>query len=453
MKRVLIGFISLAAILFSACSEKEEPIVNSGIYGIVTDMQTTEPIRGAQVVLSTKPDYYSPKRIVTSAVTGDEGQYEFIDVESDSYVVALTADGYNIMEKDVEVSLSKKSQVDFNLEKIDVGMNVLTKNITISGNSATLEGEYTTYSIGFGYNTYSPTEVGFAYSANSNPANGGTKVSAEKKASFNITIKDLLKGTYYVQAYATNERGTIYGEVRDFQISGIPSVLTLAATNVSTNAATLNGKIEYPGDPAFTERGFVYSSSFKNPTIEDDQNATIRKIVSGTSIDFSANITGLTTNATYYARAYIINSDVIIYGEAVSFKPVNLSDYAVVLQSAGIAVQKSDISSGDINWTTANSLCASSTIGGFDDWRLPTVAEATTIYNNSNNISGLVKNSGSNHYDYWTSTSYNSSIHYQINMTTGEQTNASNSSSNYKTTFNSTSNYYYFRARCVRSLE
>lgn len=89
-----------------------------------------------------------------------------------------------------------------------------------------------------------------------------------------------------------------------------------------------------------------------------------------------------------------MNDDGIAYGETVPFRPEH-PDY-VILEDAGLMVQKTDL--GAINWSSANILCQGSTIGGFNDWRLPTKDELSVLYNNRDLIGGF-----SDAY-YWSST-------------------------------------------------
>ncbi|MDR1591947.1 MAG: DUF1566 domain-containing protein [Prevotellaceae bacterium] len=225
--------------------------------------------------------------------------------------------------------------------------------------------------------------------------------------------------------------------------SPLPVVATLAATNVTANAATLNGKIENKGEPAFTERGFVYSNTFQNPTVEDDESTTTKRVVSGTSVDFSANIANLTAEQTYYVRAYAVNNNGTVYGSSVSFKPTAVVDY-VVLQSEGIMVQKNDISSG-ADWNTAKSLCENSTVGGKTGWRLPTIGELQALYSNRVIIGGFSTTTDSY---YWSGTRTNgySSYYKAINFNNGNMANydVDSNSHGYYTSSN--------RVRAVRTL-
>jgi uncharacterized protein (DUF2141 family) len=424
MKKIIYFLVIIS--LFVGCEteggdesgdEKTESIFGS-IYGVVTDKTTAEPMRATGVELYVEEVHYPSNTysLLTRTVTYDDGHYEFKELKAGNYKLTVMADGYETVNYKVVVEENRVAKGDMQLDKLKTNMTVRTLDITdINGNSATLNGSvsYATY--------YSPNERGFVYATHSDPINGGTKVTAS--SDFVTTITNLSKATYYVQAYATNDNGTEYGEERNFQVTGMPSVTTLAATNVAATTATLNGMIDYQGDPPYTERGFVYSNSFQNPTIEDDANSTTKRTVSGTSVDFSANVSGLTTEKTYYVRAYITNPNGTVYGESVSFKATS-KDY-IVLSSYGIAVQLTDISSGT-DCGSAKSICGASRVGGYSDWRLPTIGELSILYTNKTEIGGF--KATTNGSKYWSSTVYDSynGRYYYYNFYNGSQTYAYN---------------------------
>ena len=62
------------------------------------------------------------------------------------------------------------------------------------------------------------SEVGFIYSTNSNPSiTNGTKVACGKTATIEARLASLTaKTTYYIKAYAINERGTAFGNITQF---------------------------------------------------------------------------------------------------------------------------------------------------------------------------------------------------------------------------------------------
>lgn len=93
----------------------------------------------------------------------------------------------------------------------------------------------------------------------------------------------------------------------------IPSVSTTAATNITQTSATTGGNVISDGGATIIKRGVCYGNT-ANP---DTLGATI--ITTGTTGAFSANLSGLTPLATYYVRAFAVNSVGIAYGNQISF--------------------------------------------------------------------------------------------------------------------------------------
>jgi hypothetical protein len=225
------------------------------------------------------------------------------------------------------------------------------------------------------------------------------------------------------EAVLPYEQNVTFMQSSHFIIAYSSNEVSFTAT-ITTTTATFNGTIITVGDPAYTERGFVYAQ-VHNPTIEDT-----KKIVTGSGIGiFSTNIIG-TTNVTYYVRAYAINSSGTAYGEEVSF--IFTSSEYIILQASGLMVQKTDLGSAD--WSTAMTLCSSSQVGGFTDWYLPTKAELAILYNGRTTIGGFSAS------DYWSSTETSSGYDdaWIQSFSTGEQ--------DFDHEYNS------HRCRCVRTL-
>lgn len=423
MKKRIIAILSVVAIVaaslvgYSCTKDSEEVgLENGSIYGIVT--VTGEPLKGMGVSL------FSYKSLLLKTVTYDDGHYEFPDLKPGEYTITVEAEGYETFSTSVVVESGRQARADMQLKIVKTYMNVVTYEAVVTGNTALLKGNYT-YS-----NGYRPDDFGFYYST-STPVSNGTKVksneneyiSSSSSYDFKVNISDLSPGTYYVQAYAKNYKGTAFGDIRTFSVSGDPYAKTLAATNITQSAATLNGEIVFAGDPAYTERGFVYSSTFSNPTIDDPASSTTKRIVSGTSNLFSANVDGLTENAVYHVRAYVTNVNSTVYGESVEFTPKDPNLNVIRIPSLGLMIQKYDLSSG-ATWDDANTLCHNSTVGGYTDWRLPTKGELWSLYdygvsvNWDENLVGVFMLAGNNT-DYWSSTAYNSGSYYFVYMNNG----------------------------------
>lgn len=158
-------------------------------------------------------------------------------------------------------------------------------------------------------------EYGFYYGIYSNPTTK-IKVGSGNVQNYSHSINSLSPNTtYYVKAYAINDKGEGYGEIMSCQTPAysIPQVQTGQATNVTDRSATCTGSVISDGGQEIIEQGICYSTS-TNPTINGTH---ARSSTSSTSI--SCNITGLEFLKTYYYRAYAKNSVGIAYGEQKSF--------------------------------------------------------------------------------------------------------------------------------------
>lgn len=241
------------------------------------------------------------------------------------------------------------------------------------------------------------TEKGFIYGTVSTPllCDDRVKVDGTGAGPFSTMVDNLqLDVDYNVWAYAVNEKGETYSNepVSFLMKSKLPELLTRPATDVDFNngSAVFRGVVVKDGIPPYTERGFVYSTINTEPTVNDT-----KIIVPGTGIgDFNISIEQLPQNVDIYVRAYAANSTGIGYGNVEV-----ISDSFIEFSHIGLAIHKEDIGAGD--WDDINDLCENSFIGGYNDWRLPTLEELQSMYNERNLIGGF---KDSNNGYYWSST-------------------------------------------------
>ena len=140
--------------------------------------------------------------------------------------------------------------------------------------------------------------------------NDGTGAGA-----FPSSLTGLTPGaTYYVRAYAVNSAGIGYGNQVSFTtLPVLPTVTTNAISAITPTTATGGGNVTNNGGAAVTARGLCWNTT-GNPTTTDSNTTN------GTGIGaFTGSITGLTPGATYYVRAYAVNSVGTAYGNQVSF--------------------------------------------------------------------------------------------------------------------------------------
>lgn len=243
-------------------------------------------------------------------------------------------------------------------------------------------------------------ECGFVYSTSNqlpaiNEDQTSKLVATVTEINFQATLPELLPdNTYYIRAYATNEFGTGYGDVLTYTTDKytFPVVTTSEATDVGEDFATLHGVLEDEGNSPILLRGFVWSHTNQNPTIED--NRIDSPISTGV---FSAKITeGLSSEQTYYYRAYAVNGKGPGYGSVMSFTTMKATPPTVSITTVSdititTATASSTISDNGSAAVTEKGFVLSSTV------TVPTVSDTKVISTSAGNaivskLSGLADN-------------------------------------------------------------
>lgn len=122
---------------------------------------------------------------------------------------------------------------------------------------------------------------------------------------------------YYARAYATNARGTGYGEMIEFTTDTIPPVeayvVTGEVSDITRTSAMCSGEVIWEGIAPVTERGICWDT-IPEPSLEVSHDS------SGTGIGtFTVTLSELIPETDYYYRAYAITSYDTVYGEIAQF--------------------------------------------------------------------------------------------------------------------------------------
>jgi len=194
------------------------------------------------------------------------------------------------------------------------------------------------------------------------------------------------KTLYHYKLVADYNGGTVEGNDMTFTTWAMsPSSTALAATNITSTTATLNGNVN-PNGVTTTNLYFEYGTSTSYGTTVSLSN------VSGTS-NVTANINNLAINTTYHYRLVATNEGGTTTSNDMTF---NTPSWKVGDEMFGGVVFYIDESNGKIyivektnesdyiTWTDANNL--NITRNGAT-WRLPTWNEMKQVYTNVSNIS------------------------------------------------------------------
>jgi len=102
-----------------------------------------------------------------------------------------------------------------------------------------------------------------------------------------------------------------------------PQVLTLEATDITSNSAIVGGKILEPGSNPITRKGVCFVEAITN-TPQEDYNTwpTINNTVieaTGNDLTFTVSMDNLKANQTYYLRAFAESAAGLKYGAKIKF--------------------------------------------------------------------------------------------------------------------------------------
>jgi hypothetical protein len=163
------------------------------------------------------------------------------------------------------------------------------------------------------------TQHGHCYGKTTNPTISGTKTELGTKAAAGIFASNLTglesETKYYARAYCSKGSDTEYRSEINFTTASAdpPELTTEEITGKTKTSAVSGGNITSGGGTPVTARGVCWNAA-ANPAIANNKTAD------GTGDgSFTSSLTGLTTNALYYVRAYATNSGGTSYGNERSF--------------------------------------------------------------------------------------------------------------------------------------
>lgn len=315
MKKIiylLVGIVLFGGLYYS-CAPEELP---GSIYGTVVDKATGEPIKSAGVELS-------PSGLKT--VTGSEGQFEFTELDPGKYTLLITKTGYmDGVSHTIEVKPGQQAKGDVQIEKLPPALKVVDDNrqeISTLDFGSAIDDVARSFSL-FNDGTESlewQITVTADWIKSVSKIEGVLSAGATQSLIVTIDRVKLSSGENTTTMHITSNNGSKQLTITATNSTVLATLNTLAATNVKTTTATLNGEILTDGSPKYSERGFVYSES-SMPTL----GSCIQKVTSTLtdSKTYSATVGGLTKGKTYYVRAYAINAGKEAYStNEVSFTP------------------------------------------------------------------------------------------------------------------------------------
>lgn len=403
MKRVFtfVAFIAIVLCCFNGCNDPSQSGVAT-FYGTVIDETTDMPYEGVDVKVT------DGDRIHTATQTNSDG-YFAVEVR----LQEISKD-YYIQVGNSRIGTKRVEFPGFGIGRYDLGIitikgptvpTVETAEVTNIKSKMATGGGKVTSSGGFAV-----TKRGVCWSTSQYPTvtNDHTE-DGTGAGEFFSNIGNLQPNTtYYVRAYAENEKGVAYGNQVTFMTeSGVPTVQTKLVRVDGKTIVYYEGSVTDAGDSPVTARGICWGTS--TPTISN------QKTSDGNGVGgYSGSITVSNVHSqNLYIRAYATNGSGTAYGEAIMIdyrNPYNLP--MVEDQNVKYIVLPYDLEPGymgkELTSTnnTAYKSCADLVAYDYEDWVLPSRRVLELIYPKRNEIGGFTKSS------YWSSTSAYTSYSY-----------------------------------------
>jgi uncharacterized protein (TIGR02145 family) len=199
---------------------------------------------------------------------------------------------------------------------------------------------------------FAVSQRGVYWGTDPNPQLTGTKLEMGSGAgTFSQTLSGLSRAVlYYVTAYATNIKGTAYGDEISFTTEpDLPIVATSTVIEIQAYTARVGGNVSSDGGSAVTERGIFWGASA-------DPLTTGTKLILGSGPGvFADTLENLDPGATYYVKAYATNALGTSYGEELDWTTLGEEPTATTLGysdlTSGTVTLYGLISPGDLSTT------------------------------------------------------------------------------------------------------
>lgn len=415
MKKFSLFALVAAIVLcgFSSCEDS----ASSGVatyYGTVIDETTDLPFEGVDVKVT------NGDRIHTATQTNSDGYFSvdvrLQEVNQDYYVLLGNA---RIGTKRVDLPGFGNGRYDLGIITIKgpTVPTVETAEVTNIKSKMATGGGKVTSSGGFAV-----TKRGVCWATSQYPTvtNDHTE-DGTGAGEFFSNIGNLQPNTtYYVRAYAENEKGVAYGNQVTFRsASGVPTVTTKLVRVDSKTAVFYEGEVTDEGDSPVIARGICWGTSTPNISGKKTEDGEGNGGYSG-----SITVTNVHSQ-NLYIRAYATNESGTAYGEAIMIdhrNPYNL--YKLSDQGITYLVLPYDLGTGYMGSSTltengAYIMCEELVAYDYDDWELPSLAVLNLLFTHKDEIGGFTEMS------YWSSTSsrsaqYGFSYYYYMDFESGE---------------------------------
>lgn len=303
MKHLKIYLFAYLAIMTSCGGEISENNFDSsgGIFGIVSDKTTGEPVSTVNVSL---------EETGISTVTGTDGSFAFKGLYDNTYTILLSKEGYKDGKSTVLVSNGKMTESHLLIERVPAILTIDREVLDFGDNYSN-----TTLSFSMVNKNYVDLDWEIVYNCRwikeVNPVKGFLGFGKTQTIVVMIDRDELLAGENQTVVVVRTSDGASELTVKAIgQQRKFPALNMLETTDIKASSAILHAEMTDNGVPEYTERGFVLSDA--EMPIKETALKTIPAAVNSENA-FSVRVGDLKLGTTYHVRAYAINQHGIAY--------------------------------------------------------------------------------------------------------------------------------------------
>ncbi|MBO7074301.1 MAG: DUF1566 domain-containing protein [Bacteroidales bacterium] len=387
MKKYFLLSITIACIILAGCKKKEDTIKPGSIYGTVVDKSSQASVSGAGVELM-------PKGLKT--VTGSDGSFQFTQIDPGDYNLFVTKTGYQDLKSNtITVNPGETAKGDVQIEKLPASLQIKDNNgniiteLDFGGEEGIVSKTFIivnrgTMTLNFTINKY------VAWIESITPLNGTIPVNRDCPIILQIDREKLSDGLNTTSIIITSEDGGVELPVKARKGGYSGDVFVLESAHLMVQLEDL-GCVNWSSAKTLCESSTVAGyNDWRLPTKEELSTLyTNRDLIGGFTTEryWSSSWTDYYPYYVDFADGTIgyNNSSYQYYVRAV--RTITNENGIYELASANVMVQTQDL--GCVNWSSAKTMCESSIVGGYNDWRLPTQSELMTLYHNREIIGGF----------------------------------------------------------------
>lgn len=326
MKRFLL-LISVI-VLFSACS-KRIAYLTGNIQGIVLEASTGTPLANCTVTLN---------QLGLSAITGSDGTFRIVNIEGGTWAIQVSKANYTDCLSSITVVPGEEKVIDLFLSAESITKGLICGTIRDSESGKPLSG----CNVEIQPSGASTTTESNGYYAFDNLEPGIYGLSVTR-----INYRDNILNNILIEG---GETATVNLQMEKFDEAELqPEIGPLTVEEITSSSARLTATILDEGSDLVTECGFVYGLSPSDTNI--DKGVTVRATKTGEGL-FQAVIQGLQPLSRYYAAAYAVYAQGVIYSAGQTFITSNQEDVTVPSHVICVALSGDDSNDGS-SWAKA----------------------------------------------------------------------------------------------------